>query len=194
MSIAEKYITHQFFKAAKDDPSLMSQPPSVPVDMRVLDFVFKPMNDLMAADIQFSGTDNLLLSDKISHMRQVCLEAQAAHMSPDPIVKQNRVELLNTLQTMSECVDDAQVANSSDVTFSHNQGVLSLNNLIDTIKGDADIYGQFLGNTCVADALYDIVHNIEDAQSVKWQATPSMLIDQPDVSANDDKYHQELTA
>lgn len=194
MSIAEKYITHQFFKAAKDDPSLVSQPPSVPVDMRVLDFVFRPMDDLLAADIQYAGAENVNLSDKIGHMRQVCLEAQAAHMSPDPLVKQDRVELLNTLQTMSECVADSELAGQNDVTFTHNQGVLSLNNLIDTIKGDADIYGQFLGNTCVADALYDIVHNIEDAQSVKWQPTPTMLIDQPEISANDDSYHEELTA
>ncbi len=59
-----------------------------------------------------------------------------------------------------------------EVSFDYEEDVLALVELVETIKSDADIHGQFLGNTCVADAKSAVVQNIEDANEVNWEPLP----------------------
>ncbi len=85
-----------------------------------------------------------------------------------------------------------------DVCFDYEEDVLALVELIDTIKADADIHGQFLGNTCVADAVYDVVQNIDIANEANWEPLPEQEhpymaeFNTEEPSSNDDDYHSTM--
>ncbi|MBI1300917.1 MAG: hypothetical protein GC137_04570 [Alphaproteobacteria bacterium] len=99
-------IKEEFERAVQRDPSLCIEP-SVAIDLETIQSILAPVKQLMIDNPACDSRD-LTISKQIEELRRMCLEAQAAHTTQDPKVKEERCDLLNTLQELLEKVSEVE--------------------------------------------------------------------------------------
>ena len=157
-------IYGQFSKAARvhhpEQQSLIRG-----VDKEVFRQILQPINAIMLESPSYANTE-IEVNQQLEEFRQICNEVQVGHTTDDYIVKLGRNELLNTLQIVLESVEEA----NSDILDIDYNDLFTLTNLTDVIRGNANIYREFMKSPSIASALDRVADNIDMAQSRLWKA------------------------
>ncbi len=167
-------IAQNFLQAAEDNPELQEKP-AISIEAKTFEQILVPIRGLL-------NQDNIY--DQMKELRQICSEVQVTHKTEDMILKQNRNELLNTLQGFTESFKNIN-HNFVPIGF---DDIFNLPNLTDVIRGNAAIYREFMNEPSVADALEQVSDNIEAAQSRNWHPDYNAKADLSMNSSNDETY------
>lgn len=183
-------IQGQFGKASDENP-VLRQRPSINVDLLTFNQILKPVENILAQDTVY-GNMKTDISHHVIELRQMCQDAQAGHTSNDPDINKGRNRLLNTLQGILESVEKSD-GSIVQIDF---DDLYALPDLTDVMRGDANIYREYMNKEHVANALDKVASNIEAAQKNLWepliqiQNDFSRTMDLPSVSSNDENYDQ----
>ncbi len=185
-------IQGQFGRASDENPVLRERP-SINVDLVTFNQILKPIDDVLSQDTVY-GTMKTDISHNVRELRQMCQDAQAGHTSNNPEVSKGRNRLLNTLQGVIESVEKSD-GSIVQVDF---DDLYALPELTDVIRGDANIYREYLNKEHVANALDKVAYNIDSAQENLWEPLAqitdefSHTADSYGSSLNDDNYDQDI--
>ncbi len=156
---------HDFANAARDS-RLQEVRPVLEIEVEVLDDVLAPIRQILENDADY-GIYHTGLYHHLLELRRMCLDAQAAHTSGDAEISKDRNQLLNVLQGL---VESAQNAEDGIIAVDYDD-LYQLTVLADVIRGNADIYREYMRAPDIADALNRVADNIQVAQARKWQPT-----------------------
>ncbi len=155
-------ITGQFSKAA-DGNSSISETSLFAVNKKTFDQILSPIHQILLDEPAYNGWE-IELKAQFKELRQICHEVQARHQTDDFVLKSARNRLLNTLQSISESVETSR----NDFVFVDSNDLSSLSNFTDIIRGNAEIYKEYMGISLVASALKAVADNIDSAQLRAW--------------------------
>lgn len=172
-------VNRQFGKAAQDNPALQVRP-VVQVQVEAFRQIFAPIRDILQYDPVYAGQD-ISIADQIQELRHMCLEAQVAHTTKDTQVKADRVQLLNVLQSVLECVQET--ADNSDIYLLDFKDPQELSEVEHVICEAAEIHAGFLGNCDIALAMEDVADQIVAAKARLWE--PDSNAEQPHMNEFD---------
>lgn len=186
-------IQGQFGKASDENP-VLRQRPSINVDLLTFNQILKPVENILAQDTIY-GSMKTDISHHVIELRQMCQDAQAGHTSSDPDVNKGRNRLLNTLQGILESVEKSD-GSIVQIDF---DDLYALPELTDVIRGDANIYREYMNEEHVANVLCKVASNIDAAQANLWEPLIQIkddfaqTTDSSSVSLNDDNYDQDIS-
>ncbi len=170
-----------FLKVAANSPQYQEEL-SLDIEEKTFSQILKPIETLLNQEPAY-GQHKTETYQKMQELRQICNEAQVYHTTDDTSLKQRRNDLSDTLQELSESLQET--VNGKANIKSNN--ITGLPNLVDIIKSDAKIYKEFMGYPLVAEALDQVADNITSAEVNLWYPNDIDL----NKSANDEIYAQQ---
>ncbi len=172
MSISVEF-RQQFDRARQDAAPLQAYRPDIRIERSVFENVFAPIKQIIDQTEmarQFASPNGVKLCDQLKEARKMCLEAQVAHATDDPLLKEHRTELLNALQGIAESVEGTEENNLTHVSVDFDD-FFKMSDRIQEIRAAAKIHGQYLKHDHVQAALSDLAENIKTAQANLWEPT-----------------------